>query len=241
MTLQKKITINADIGEGWPDAALAPYVDAVNIACGGHTGDEGSMRVALELAGKHGLLVGAHPSFPDRPGFGRTAMSMPRDAFLAAMTTQIAALATLANSLGLGLSHVKPHGALYHSLYTDGSLARDFVRLIPKSVAVVTMPDGVLAYACADAGIEVWLEGYADRGYTSLGRLAPRGLQGSLITDPDHAATQAIALICGQRFSTVDGDMIVFSGLDTICIHSDTPTAVNIAQSVSSAVKREVT
>ena len=244
---QATIDINADIGEGWDDAALVPFVTSVNIACGGHAGDESSMRTALELAARHHLRAGAHPSFPDRAGFGRRSMTMTHDDFCAVIGAQILALAALAKSAGVTLTHVKPHGALYHSLYTDDSMARAFVRLISHSLsnsdspappmAVVTIHGGALATWCADAGIPVWFEGYADRGYTKAGNLAPRGTKGSLITDPETAARQALSLADGQPFPTIDGGQVSIPLLQTICIHSDTPGAGAIAKAVAHALR----
>ena len=232
-----KIDINADIGEGWNDAALAPFVNSVNIACGGHTGDEATMGTALALAARHNLRAGAHPSYPDRPGFGRAPLAMTRDAFCASIAAQINSLMALAKASGMALTHVKPHGALYHSLFNDVALARVFAGLVPKSLAVVTMPGGVLAAACRDVGVPVLFEGYADRAYTALGNLAPRGSPGALITDPDLAALQAVALATGRRFKTIDGGEVGFSGLNSLCIHSDTPGAVAIARAVAQALR----
>lgn len=237
MNSRTKIDINADIGEGWNDAALAPFLNSVNIACGGHSGDEASMGTALELAARHKLRAGAHPSYPDRASFGRLPMTMTNDAFCTVIDAQITALSALAKSGGITLTHVKPHGALYHSLYTDASLARVFVSLIPKSMAVVTMPGGVLATSCADAGIAVWFEGYADRGYTKTGKLAPRGTSGSLITDPEVAARQALSLAHGSPFQAVDGGLVSMPGLNTVCVHSDTPGAAAIAKAVAHALR----
>lgn len=237
MDSQTKIDINADIGEGWNDAALVPFVDSVNIACGGHTGDETSMRTALELAACHKLRAGAHPSYPDQDSFGRLPMAMAHDTFCAAIGAQITALSKLAESGGLTLTHVKAHGALYHALYVDTSLARAFTSLIPKSLAVVTMPGGALAASCADAGIPVWFEGYADRGYTKNGNLAPRGTLGSLITDPELAARQALSLAHGKPFPAIDGGQAALPRLNTICIHSDTPGAAAIAEAVAQALR----
>ena len=237
MDSQTKIDINADIGEGWNDAALVPFVDSVNIACGGHTGDEASMRTALELAARHKLRSGAHPSYPDHDSFGRLPMAMAHDTFCAVIGAQITALSTLAKSGGVTLTHVKAHGALYHALYVDASLARAFTSLIPKSLAVVTMPGGALAASCADAGIPVWFEGYADRGYTKNGNLAPRGTLGSLITDPELAARQALLLANGKPFPAIDGGQVALPRLNTICIHSDTPGAAAIAKAVAHALR----
>lgn len=237
MNSTRTIDINADVGEGWDDGAIVPYVDSINIACGGHTGNEATMIAALELAARFKLRAGAHPSWPDRDGFGRRAMEMPRDAFLDCMNEQVGGLARLAKSQNVALTHVKPHGALYHSVYSDMAVARLFARVVPKSTVVITMPGGVLAAACAEAGIAVWFEGYADRAYTNIGRLSSRDVPGSLITDPEHAARQAKALACGTGITTIEGGEIRFSGLHTVCVHSDTPGAAQIARAVHAAIK----
>lgn len=239
MTSRTVIDINSDIGEGWNDTALVPFVDSVNIACGGHTGGEASMRTALELAARHNLRAGAHPSYPDQASFGRLPMTMTHDAFCATINAQISALSKLAKSGGVTLTHVKPHGALYHALYADASLARAFISLIPKLLAVVTMPGGALAASCAEAGVPVWFEGYADRGYTKTGGLAPRGTPGSLITDPEQAARQALSLANGKPFPATDGGKLSLPRLNTICIHSDTPGAAAIAEAVAHALRNK--
>jgi len=238
MDSRRHIDINADIGEGWDDASIVPFVNSVNIACGGHTGDETSMLAALELAARYRARAGAHPSWPDRDGFGRRAMEMPREEFLACMDGQINRLARLAQSQGIRLTHVKPHGALYHALYKDMNLARLFARILPKGLTVITMPGGVLASACDEMGIGVWFEGYADRAYTNLAKLASRDIPGALITDPAVAARQAKALASGAAVTTLEGGAIRFSGLHTICVHSDTPGATPIAQSVYTALSQ---
>ena len=124
------IELNADIGEGYDDAGLMPYLSRVSIASGGHTGDAASMTAALRLAAEHGVAVGAHPSYPDRAQFGRRFMAATEDEIVAWITQQTEALAEQAARLGLRLQHVKPHGALYNVAAQDASVARAVARAV---------------------------------------------------------------------------------------------------------------
>lgn len=229
-----QIKINIDIGEGYDDAALAPLADHVNIACGGHCGDTASIRQALNLAARYGLEAGAHPSYPDRENFGRQPMKIDTQALMDSIASQLDQIARLAQDAGITLTHVKPHGALYHALHRDFELAMAFVQTAPPALSIITMPGGQLARAGLSAGRTVLLEGYADRAYTANGSLADRSLAGALITDPNTAAHQFMALAAGARFSTIDGGELFFSDISTICIHSDTTSAASILKHLNS-------
>src|SRR3569623_1980415 len=128
------IELNADIGEGCDDGALMPYLSRVSIACGGHTGDAASMTAALRLAAEHGAKVGAHPSYPDRNGFGRCALAVSVEDFAAGVAQQTEALAERAARLGLRLAHVKPHGALYNVAAQDRNVAQAIVQAVEAYV-----------------------------------------------------------------------------------------------------------
>jgi UPF0271 protein len=232
------IELNADIGEGCDDAALAPYVHRVSIACGGHVGDAASMRTALLLAAEHGLLVGAHPSYPDREHFGRRRLSASLDEIARWVTEQTEVLAEQAIRRGLRLAHVKPHGALYNDAAGDPALAQAIAEAVAghdPGLLLVGLADSCLIAAARAVGLGTLSEAFADRRYQGNGRLVSRETIGALIADPLAAADQARALALGSPLSTL-GDELVRVRADTICLHSDTPNALQIAQAVHAAL-----
>lgn len=234
------IELNADIGEGCDDARLMPYLARVSIACGGHTGDIASMTAALRLAADHGVAAGAHPSYPDRTQFGRRALAASADEIAAWVTQQTEALAEQAARLGLRLAHVKPHGALYNVAARDAGVARAIaqaVAAVDPALALVGLAGSQLIAAGQAAGLVVLNEAFADRRYQSSGRLVSRETAGALIDDPAAAAEQARVLAEGGAVATLGGGAVRVRA-DTICLHSDTPGALNIARAVHSALNR---
>jgi len=218
---ERLIDLNADVGEGPGEAPLYAQITSANIACGGHAGNEDTMREAVRLALRHGVAIGAHPSYPDREGFGRVTMSLPLEALSLAIAEQLDALGQVATAQGARVTHVKPHGALYG----DAS-RRDVALAIASGVAAVS-PALVLVGLAGSPALRVWsergfrvaAEGFADRAYAADGSLVPRTQDRALITDPEAAASQAIRL-AGH------GDCA------TICIHGDTRNAAAIAAAV---------
>ncbi|MDP1645672.1 MAG: 5-oxoprolinase subunit PxpA [Thiobacillus sp.] len=234
------IELNADIGEGCDDASLMPYLARVSIACGGHTGDAASMARALRLAAEHGVAVGAHPSYPDRAQFGRRALAASEDGIAAWVAQQTEALAEQAARLGLRLTHVKPHGALYNVAARDAGVAQAIARAVAAldpALALVGLSGSQLIAAGQGAGLAVLNEAFADRRYQPNGQLVSRETPNALIVDPQAAAEQARALVQGQPVSTPGGGAIRIKA-DTICLHSDTPHALNIARAVHAALNR---
>lgn len=234
------IELNADVGEGCDDASLMPYLTRVSVACGGHAGDAASMAAALRLAAEFGLAVGAHPSYPDRAGFGRRQIDGSPDEIAAWVTQQVEALAECAAALGLRLAHVKPHGALYNVAADDPGVAQAIVR------AVVAVDPGMLLVGLSGsrlieeglaAGLAVLNEAFADRRYHDDGQLVSRETPGALLTDPEVAVMQARALAAGAPVATLHGGSVRIRA-DTLCLHSDTPNALNIARAVHVAINR---
>ncbi|MEW6119015.1 MAG: 5-oxoprolinase subunit PxpA [Pseudomonadota bacterium] len=234
------IELNADIGEGCDDAGLMPYVDRVSIACGGHAGDAASMTAALRLARAHGVAVGAHPSYPDRAGFGRRIVPGAPAAIRDWVTRQTAALAEQADRLGMRLAHVKPHGALYNVAAMDATVARaiaEAVAAFDPALVLLGLSGSRLIEAGRDAGLGVLNEAFADRRYASATTLVSRETAGAVIEDPEAAAAQAWALAQGGGVVTPVGVRIAIVA-DTFCLHSDTPNAVRIARAVHAALGR---
>lgn len=234
------IELNADIGEGREDAALLPYLARVSIACGGHAGDEASMRAALEVAAAHGVLAGAHPAYPDRANFGRRVLAATPAEIEAWVLQQIETLAEHGHALGVRLVHVKPHGALYNVAAKDPDVARAVVRAVlvfDPQLAVLGLAGSVLVDTARSAGLAVLNEAFADRRYRDDGALVSRETAGAVLTDPHAAAAQARALAAGEAVATFEGGALRVTA-DTLCLHSDTPNAAVIAQAVHAALYR---
>lgn len=234
------IELNADIGEGCDDAGLMPMLDRVSIACGGHTGDAASMTAALRLAASHGVVVGAHPSYPDREYFGRRAMAASEAEIASWVTQQTEALAEQAARLGLRLAHVKPHGALYNVAAQDADVAGAIARAVAaldSGLILIGLSGSALVEAGRSAGLAVLNEAFADRRYGINGLLVSRETAGAVITDPEAAAGQALALAVGEPIRALDGAPLKLSA-ETLCLHGDTPNALNIARAVHAALNR---
>jgi UPF0271 protein len=184
------------------------------------------MRLALERCVAHGTRAGAHPSFPDREGFGRRPWSGPDDALRRALDTQCAALAREARALGTCIMHAKPHGALYHAVAHDPAVARATVAAVVAALGPVTIvgpPSGALRDAARAFGLPYAREGFADRATRPDGSLVPRAEPGALITDPSAVRERAKAIVAA-------------GSVDTLCVHGDTPGAVALARAVRTAL-----
>ncbi len=228
------IDLNADVGEGMEDEKLLPYVTSVNIACGFHAGDPTIMDETVALALSQGVRVGAHPGYPDRENFGRLAMEMPADAVENLILYQISALDGFVHSRGGTLTHVKPHGALYHSAAEFPDVARaiaEGVRRFRPSLILVGPPGSMLIEAGRDAGLPVAEEAFADRRYLKDGTLMPRGERGAVLTDPEEAAEQALRLARDGVAIASDGSVVSLRA-DTLCLHGDTPGAAQVARRI---------
>jgi UPF0271 protein len=240
------IDLNCDLGEsGEPlatgvDLALLDVVTSVNIACGGHAGDETSMSGVVRAALTRGVAIGGHPSYPDRARFGRVELTMSISEIETAVAGQIGALDRIARGLGVTLHHVKPHGALYHAAMRSRAIATAVARAAGRISARVILVGlaGAAALAVWRAlGFDVLAEAFADRCYERDGSLRSRPLPGALITDPARAAAQAVRIATARSVVSFDGS-IVHVEADTICIHSDTPGAPAIARAVRAALER---
>ena len=232
------IELNADIGEGCDDVALMPYLARVSIASGGHAGDAASMRAALQLAAEFGVAAGAHPSYPDRAGFGRHIVAARPEQIVAWVTQQTEALAEQAARLGMRLAHVKPHGALYNVAAVDAEVAGAVaaaVAMFDARLVLVGLAGSTLIEAGRAAGLAVLNEGFADRRYDPAGRLVSRETPGAVLTDPAAAAEQAGRLAQRRPLPALPAGAVRIEA-DTICVHGDTPGAINIARAVHAAL-----
>ena len=220
----ERVLLNMDLGELSGEAEeLYELADIANVACGGHAGDEASMRRAVGLCRDHRTMLGAHPSYPDREGFGRRASRMSASALRQSVAEQCALLAAVARALGQSVAFVKPHGALYHAagvdIATAGALLQGALESLGPSITMVGPPDGALAETAARHEVGYAREGFADRAMRADGSLVPRGGEGALLVDPAAAAERARELASS-------------GSIETICVHGDTPGAEKIALAV---------
>jgi UPF0271 protein len=222
------IDLSADMGEGSPgEEEIWPLISSANVACGGHIGDAESMAHASRRARELSVRLGAHPSYPDRPNFGRKSMSMSPAALRASLSEQISALREVADREGVVLRHVKPHGALYNDAHHDRNLAGviiDALRQVDRALAIVVPDASQMASAARAAGTQVVREAFADRRYNADGSLVSRKEAGSLLT-VDEAADQAEMLVRERAVVARDSSRVRVA-FDTICIHADTENAV---------------
>lgn len=209
-----KVDLNADMGESYlgsivgSDEELVKMVTSASLACGFHGGDPLTMKRTVEMCRGAGVGVGAHPSFPDRAGFGRNEMEVPPKELEAGVLYQVSALRGVSDSLGVKLQHVKPHGALYNMAARREDYARaivDAVVAISKELILIAPPASMIEGAAKSAGLAVAKEGFPERGYLDDGRLAPRGTPGSLITDPASAAERAVGMVTRGHVASVSG------------------------------------
>lgn len=225
----KYIDLNADLGESIAVMAdgtqeqLLRHITSANIACGGHAGDAASMRVTLEQCRHRQVAIGAHPSYPDRANFGRADLAIASADLAASITAQVEALIKIANELGVTVTHLKPHGALYNAAAQDSQIAQTIVEAVRRHPQLILygLRGSIMLEVFRAAGFRTASEVFADRAYQPDGTLRPRHLPGAVLTDPQQIAANVIALT---------------PQAETICIHSDTPHAIEIAQAVRAAL-----
>ncbi|MGO8862426.1 MAG: 5-oxoprolinase subunit PxpA [Acidimicrobiales bacterium] len=242
---RRTVDLNADVGEASDDAgvaverALLGQVTSAHIACGGHAGSAESMRATVRAALACGVRVGAHPSYPDRDGFGRRPMEISVRALTASLTEQIGALLDVAAASGTTVRSVKAHGALYGEVARGSSALAVLLGVVGELCGPDTplvLPSGAPALALARArGVTVHQEGFADRAYTADGGLMARQLPGSVFDDPTSAAAQALGLAEHGTATAEDGTRLSLA-VDTLCVHGDSPNAPALARAVRAAL-----
>jgi 5-oxoprolinase (ATP-hydrolysing) subunit A len=229
-----KIDLNADVGEGYDDRAIIPFLTSVNVACGGHAGDARTMADTVATALELGVSLGAHPSYPDRQHFGRRELALPLPEIESSVRAQVEALAAVAAAAGARIVHVKPHGALYNVAAREIAIARVVARAIrgvDRDLRLVGLAGSVLLEMAEELGLASAGEGFADRRYMADGSLAPRTLAKAVIVDPEEAAEQALRIARDHEVVAVDGTRIGIRA-ETLCIHGDTRGAPAIAYAV---------
>jgi len=229
------IDMNADLGEGDPyDAELLRIVSSCNIACGGHAGNRQSMQETVAAALRNGVAVGAHPSYPDRDGFGRVSDFLAGGALYESLTEQVETIVDIAAELGTKLAHVKPHGALYNDAVRDRELADIIARVTaetPGEPALMGMANTELQSAAERHGLGFIAEAFVDRAYEADGTLVSRSEPGAVHSELCVATNQAVGLAKEGHVTARNGDVISVEA-DTLCIHGDTPGAAEAARAV---------
>lgn len=215
----KVIDLNADLGEGvTDDEGLLRVVTSANVACGYHAGDATIMRSVCEQAARRGVAVGAQVSYDDRPNFGRVPLDVAYEVLRNQVADQVEVLSSIAESVGTTVDYVKPHGALYSRVVRDEEQARAVLDG-SGALPVLGLPGSLFLDLASAAGRRTLREGFPDRGYTSEGTLIPRGEPGALFHDPGRIASRAV-------------EMAGSGGIDSVCVHGDSPEAVDSATEV---------
>jgi UPF0271 protein len=269
-TGRSSIDLNCDMGEGMAtDAAIFPFISSANIACGGHAGDADTMRRTVELALMHGVAIGAHPSYPDREGFGRVdilGVSLRPEDLPGLLFEQMHRLQSVCGEFGVRLRHVKPHGALYNRAAVDVAVSTLVVRAVADlddSLLLYGLSGSVLGSVAETVGLRFVSEVFADRTYRPDGTLTPRSQPGALITDEGLAVAQVLRMVReGVVLAGADGaadtggpagaagpaDALAAGGAgcvpvpiraETVCLHGDGTHAVAFARLIHEALTRE--
>ncbi|HEY83323.1 MAG TPA: LamB/YcsF family protein [Dehalococcoidia bacterium] len=232
----KKIDFNCDLGESFGtyklgfDEQLMPYISSANIACGFHAGDPMWMRRTVSLAEQAGVGIGAHPSLPDLMGFGRREMKVTPEEAKNYVIYQIGAL--MAFTKTKKLQHVKPHGALYNMGVANEAIARavaEAVREVDEELILVGLAGSVWLEIGRELGLRTASEVFADRALNPDGSLVPRNKPGAVIEDPEEVIAASLRMVTEGRAIAINGKEIPIRA-DTICLHGDTPGAVELAR-----------
>jgi len=236
----KTIDLNCDMGE-LPEAiadgtqeALMRYVTSANVACGGHAGDEQTMRATIEQAVRHSVAIGAHPGYEDRANFGRTDVHLAPEEISGSVERQIRALDEIAGKCGARIVHVKPHGALYNQAARDRIIARAIaggVRRWRADVILVGLAGSIMLDEFHNAGFRIAAEAFADRRYEPDGSLRPRRFRDALIANPQQAADQALQIVEKSSVTDSSGATMPLRA-QTLCLHGDTPGSPAIAEAI---------
>ena len=233
------IDINCDLGEGFEDKQIIPFITSANIATGFHAGNPLLMADCIELCERHQVHIGAHPSYWDRKNFGRTVQDIPKQELLADLQYQIGALQSMCIARGAQLHHVKPHGALYNQAARDSELSETIIEAIlsiDSHLILYALSGSITAKIAKAKGLKVYQEGFADRRYLESGQLVPRCQLKSIFEDIEQSLEQAIRLAQKRPITTIEQQELVIT-VDTICIHSDHDHASELAKAIHDKLK----
>jgi UPF0271 protein len=234
------IDLNSDLGEGFgrwslgDDDSLLSVVTSANVACGFHAGDPSIMRSVCERAVANGVAIGAQVGYPDLAGFGRRFIDIDPDELADAVLYQIGALQAFARAAGGEVAYVKPHGALYNAIVHHEAQARavvDGVVRFAQGMPVLGLPTSEFLRIAGAAGLRPFSEAFADRAYRADGSLVPRSEHGAVVRDADMVVERAVAMAVRGTVTAVDGTVVEVAPV-SICVHGDTPGAVELASRV---------
>ena len=256
------IDLNCDLGEARPgtarwsaslaaragadpqDAALLDVVSSANVACGFHAGNRPTMLATAVAAASRGVALGAHPSYRDRPNFGRVDHELSRAEVARLVLFQLVELDMAARRRGTRVKYVKPHGALYNRIFRDPEQAAGVVDAVlhyagladEEPLPILGLPGSVVLAQARAAGVAAFAEAFADRGYRADGTLVPRDQPGAVLTDVDEVADRVVAIARGEEIAASDGSRIVVTAA-SVCVHGDTPGALDLARGVRAALE----
>ena len=245
--MAQQINLNADIAEGWGaydignDAALIKIIRSANVACGFHAGDPTIMHRFVTLAKENGCSVGAHPGFNDLWGFGRRQIKMRPNELEYMVAYQIGALQAMCRYGDLEVTHLKPHGALNNMAAEDEDYALAIgraIKTVDRDIIYVALAGSKMEAAARKLGLPLAREGFADRQYEDDGNLASRSIPGTVLKDPAKAAEQVLQMVRDGEVVSRHGKTIKVQ-VETICVHGDEPTAVNVASEVRKRLEKE--
>ena len=240
--MNSTVDLNADLGEGaGHDEELLTLVTSANIACGFHAGDADTMHECISAARDHGVAVGAHPSLFDRENFGRKEFPVTPDEVFEGVSYQLGVFQAIASDLSVRPNHVKPHGALYNMATRDEKIAKEIARailVVDPSLILFAPGNSALAEAGQGVKLHVACEVFADRNYLSDGSLVPRNRPDALLRDPEEAAARVLRMLREGKVRSVDGADVVVRA-ETVCVHGDTPGAVEFARTLRSLLEKE--
>ncbi len=240
------VDLNADLGEGYgtwtlgDDAAMLAVVTSANIACGFHAGDPTTLLRTCREAVAAGVRIGAQVGYHDLVGFGRRFLDVTAEDLTADVIYQIGALDGLARAAGGRVSYVKPHGALYNTIVHHDAQAQavvDAVTAYDPSLPVLGLPGSQFLRRARAAGLRAVPEAFADRAYTSAGTLVSRREPGAVLHDVDDVARRVLTLVTDRTVTAVDGTAVAVDA-DSVCLHGDTPAAVDMARAVRELLQR---
>lgn len=245
--MTSQIDLNADLGEAYgpwdmgDDIAMLSVVTSANVACGGHASDPQTMFRTLTRAKENGVVVGAHPGYADREGFGRRVIPMALDEIGRMVAAQVGALQGVAKLAGVEVVYFKAHGALSNHAARNLDVAQAVVGAVEAmgdGLAILAVSGTQLEVAARKTSLPVYSEIFADRGYLTTGQLVPRDQPGAMIHDAGEAAERLLGYLETGLMPTVDGDPVALDG-DSICVHGDSAGAVAMAQEVRRRLKAE--
>ncbi len=231
----KQLNINCDVGEGVNnEAALMSYIQFCNIACGGHAGDEDIMNTVVDLAIKHKVKIGAHPSYPNKKNFGRNSMIIEPEKLKNAIQNQINSLKNIVEKKGSTLHHIKAHGALYNDIAKTKAMAMQFLDIISpyknKVKLFVPYNSEIEKYALKE-GFSIIYEAFADRNYNDDLSLVSRDQKDAVMTDSDAILNHVFEMLNTNKVTTITGKKIPIKAT-TFCVHSDTKNAIEIVKNI---------